>query len=81
MWLHRSTSELRFVVPWPIAFNAAVDIPTMASMSIDDYKVYLRDGNGLVSVDHHDVLRSGIAEYPIAANKPSFGRSSRICAN
>jgi hypothetical protein len=47
----------------------AADIRTMKAMSIDDYEAYIRDGNGLVWVDHHDVLRSGIAEYPIAANK------------
>ncbi|MBS0220377.1 MAG: hypothetical protein JSR91_06505 [Proteobacteria bacterium] len=47
----------------------AADIRTMKAMSLGDYEAYLRDGNGLVWVDHHDVLRSGIAGYPIAANK------------
>lgn len=42
----------------------------MKAMSLGDYAAYLRDGNGLVWVNHHhDVLRSGIAEYPVAANE------------
>lgn len=47
----------------------AADIRTIKGMSLADYEAYIRDGNGIVWVDHHDVLRSGIAEYPIAANK------------
>jgi len=45
----------------------AVDIPTMAGMSLPEYKSYL-DG-GLLFVDHHGVLRSGPAEYPLATSK------------
>lgn len=45
----------------------AVDIPTMAEMTIDEYNEYLR--TGLLMVDHHDVLRSEPAGYPIAVNK------------
>lgn len=45
----------------------AVDIQTMAEMPLQDYKEYLR--NGLLAVDHHDLLRSGPAGYPLATNK------------
>jgi hypothetical protein len=45
----------------------AVDIPTMAEMSASDYREYLK--YGLFNVDHHDVLRSGPAGYPLAVTK------------
>lgn len=45
----------------------AVDIPTMADMPIEEYKDYLRFG--LMTVDHHDILRSAVAGYPLATNK------------
>lgn len=48
----------------------AVDIQTMAEMSLKDYKEYLR--NGLLTVDHHDLLRSEPAGYPLATNKAQF---------
>lgn len=48
----------------------AVDIQTMGDMSIDDYKKYL--ATGLFSVDHHDILRSEPAGYPIAVTKEQF---------
>lgn len=48
----------------------AVDIHTMGDMSIEDYKDYLR--NGLLTVDHHDILRSEPAGYPIAVTKEQF---------
>lgn len=48
----------------------AVDIHTMGDMSIEDYKYYLR--NGLLTVDHHDILRSEPAGYPIAVTKEQF---------
>jgi hypothetical protein len=48
----------------------AVDINTMADMSAADYKKYL-DG-GLFVVDHHDVLRSQPAGYPLAVTKAQF---------
>lgn len=55
--------------PHKIEIEAA-DIMSMSTMSPDEYEIYLRsDGDGLVWVDHHDVLRSGIAGYPIATNK------------
>ena len=40
----------------------AVDIQTMADMSINEYKEYLEFG--LLTVDHHDILRSEPAGYP-----------------
>lgn len=45
----------------------SVDIPTMAGMSLQEYDEYLR--NGLFSVDHHDVLRSAAAGYPLAVTR------------
>lgn len=45
----------------------SVDIPTMGEMSADEYEEYLR--TRLLLVDHHDVLRSGLAGYPIAVTK------------
>ena len=45
----------------------AVDIPTMLEMSDDEYREYLK--GGLLFVDHHDVLRSAPAEYPLAATR------------
>ena len=45
----------------------AIDIPTMAEMTMGEYQAYLR--GGLLFVDHHDVLRSGPAEYPLAVTK------------
>lgn len=48
----------------------AVDIQTMADMSMEDYKEYIR--TGLVTIDHHDVLRSEPAGYPLAVTKVQF---------
>lgn len=45
----------------------AVDIPTMYKMSAAEYKEYL--SSGLLFVDHHDVLRSAPAEYPLAVTR------------
>lgn len=45
----------------------AVDIPTMQSMSLKDYRQYIR--HGLISLDHHEVLRSEPADYPLACNQ------------
>ena len=45
-----------------------VDIPTMNGMSIEQYRDFIRD-DGLVLVDHHDVLRSSIAGYPLATTR------------
>ena len=48
-----------------------VDIPTMYAMSDKEYRQYLRS-DGLVYVDHHDVLRSAAAGYPLATNLEHF---------
>lgn len=48
----------------------AVDIATMADMSMAEYEGYLRDG--LLFVDHHDVLRSQPAGYPLAVTKAQY---------
>jgi hypothetical protein len=48
----------------------AVHIQTMEDMSLEEYKKYL-DG-GLFFVDHHGILRSGPAEYPLAVTKVQF---------
>jgi hypothetical protein len=48
----------------------AVDIQTMAEMTLQDYKKYLR--NGLLTLDHHDLLRSVPAGYPLATSKAQF---------
>ena len=42
----------------------------MANMSLADYNIYLREG--LLSVDHHDVLRSTPAGYPLAVTKQQY---------
>jgi hypothetical protein len=42
----------------------AIDIPTMYKLPADQYATYV-DG-GLFRVDHHDVLRAVLGEYPIA---------------
>lgn len=48
----------------------AVGIDTMGDMSMKDYEEYLR--NGLLTVDHHDILRSEPAGYPLAVTKAQF---------
>jgi len=42
----------------------------MSGMSIEDYNKYLR--HGLLEVDHHNVLRSTPAGYPLAVTKEQF---------
>jgi hypothetical protein len=48
----------------------AIDIPTMREMPLEEYREYLR--SGLFFVDHHNVLRSGIGEFPIATTREQF---------
>ena len=43
-----------------------VDIPTMQSMSPDEYSQYIE--GSLLWVDHHDVLRATHGEYPFATS-------------
>jgi hypothetical protein len=45
-----------------------VDIPTMNGMSNEQYREFIRN-DGLILVDHHDVLRSSIAGYPLATTR------------
>lgn len=45
----------------------AVDIQTMDIMSPEDYLEYLE--NDFLRIDHHDILRSVPAGYPIAVNR------------
>jgi hypothetical protein len=51
-----------------------VDIPTMSGLSDDKYLEFLRLGElgGLMYVDHHDVLRSYVADYPLATSREQF---------
>jgi len=46
----------------------AVDIPTMYRMSKHDYQQFLENGE-LFWIDHHDILRSTPAEYPLATTR------------
>ncbi|GAB5993612.1 hypothetical protein AE1304_30710 [Aeromonas enteropelogenes] len=43
----------------------AVDVHTLESFSPDDYRNYLKS-EGLFMVNHHDILVSSCAGYPIA---------------
>jgi hypothetical protein len=45
----------------------AADIDTMAKMSIEDYREYIR--HNLIYLDHHEILRSMAAGYPLAVTK------------
>jgi len=45
----------------------ATDIPTMAEMPDGEYRQFLASG-GLFWIDHHDILRSTPAEYPLATS-------------
>ena len=49
----------------------AVDIPTMTQLSDAEYRTFIRE-DGLVFVDHHDVLRSSAAGYPLATTLEQF---------
>ncbi len=46
----------------------AIDILTMESLSLEEYREYLKS-EGLFMVDHHDILKSSGAGYPIALSK------------
>ena len=47
--------------------DAAIDIPTMREMSAPDHAAYVRDH--LLFMDHHDVLRSNLGQYPFATTR------------
>ncbi|MCU1717328.1 hypothetical protein [Pseudomonas sp. 5P_3.1_Bac2] len=44
--------------------SCAADIPEMRAMPLDGYASYI--ANDLFFIDHHDILRAVIGEYPIA---------------
>ena len=46
----------------------ATDIPTMSKMANSEYWDFVKRGE-LFFVDHHDILRSTPAEYPLATNR------------
>ncbi|MFQ2222062.1 MULTISPECIES: hypothetical protein [Aeromonas] len=46
----------------------AVDVHTLERFSADDYRNYLKS-EGLFMVNHHDILVSSCAGYPIALSK------------
>ncbi len=48
-----------------------VDIPTMTQLSGAEYRKFIQE-DGLVFVDHHDVLRSSAAGYPLATTLEQF---------
>ena len=53
----------------PVTYGKGVevlDIPTMRELDGEAYKAYVRDH--LLWVDHHEVLRSTLAEYPYATS-------------
>lgn len=47
--------------------ESAVDIPTMRNMAAAEYQAYIEDE--LFFVDHHDVLRSAMGQYPLAVTR------------
>lgn len=61
-------------IKFPMKEIECVDIPTMYKMSDDEYRefVELNGVGGLLYVDHHDVLRSYVADYPLATTREQF---------
>ena len=61
-------------IKFPMNEIECVDIPTMRGMSDNEYREFLREGElgGLMYVDHHDVLRSYVADYPLATTREQF---------
>lgn len=55
-------------IPIDVGKVEAVDIPTMCGMSDQEYRCFIRD-DGLVLVDHNNVLRSFIVGFPLATTK------------
>lgn len=53
----------------------ALDIPSMRELDDDAYAAYLRDT--LFFVDHHDILRSSLGEYPVATSERQVRRFIR----
>ena len=46
---------------------SSIDIPTMESLSSQDYREFIRN-EGLFFVDHHDLLKSSVAHHPLATS-------------
>ncbi len=44
--------------------DVAIDIPSMHAMTKDAYLAYAKDH--LLFMDHHEILRSNLGQYPIA---------------
>ena len=61
-------------IKFPLKEIECVDIPTMRGMSDAEYREFLSEGGlgGLMYVDHHDVLRSYVADYPLATTLEQF---------
>src|SRR5207247_8208072 len=59
-----------------------VDITTMCGMSDNEYGEFLRQVElaGLMYVDHHDILRSYVADYPLANSWIFLSNSCKRCA-
>ena len=59
-------------MPEKFKFNVgeieSYDNPTMRNMTEEQYRRFVQNGE-LMYVDHHDVLRSYIADYPLAATR------------
>lgn len=47
--------------------SSAADIPEMREMPAGEYLQYVK--SALFFIDHHDVLRSAMGEYPLAVTK------------
>jgi len=47
--------------------SSAADIPEMREMPAGEYLQYVK--SELFFIDHHDVLRSAMGEYPLAVTK------------
>ncbi len=47
--------------------DQVVDIPTMAAMGGTEYSAYMHDH--LLYMDHHEVLRTNIGDYPLATSR------------
>jgi hypothetical protein len=61
-------------IKFPMKEIECVDNPTMRGMSDNEYREFLWQGGlgGLMYVDHHDVLRSYVADYALATTLEQF---------
>jgi hypothetical protein len=58
-------------IKFPMKEIECVDNPAMREMTDDGYREFLHQGGvgGLMYVDHHDVLRSEVADYALATSR------------